>query len=343
MAAAANAATIAAQALQIQQMQQQLNQLLVLPPGGAAAAAPNPAFDPAHNAAMLALQRKQAAVPPKEFKGVTSGNESHRWIQSMNLYFEEAGLDEDAERLRAAGRLFTGPAQSWWEAERMKGAADPTKISTWAELVAAMKKRYEPVDLSQWVRQQMLTLAAKGMRNVVAYSEQFSELNSQINDMNEPDRIFFYRNGLPEQIRNSLAGRAEVLLTLQSNIEAAIRAEANRGTPAASSFPSHQPNRGWRPAATANQVEGTPSLQENREEQYGDMLATILQAVQAGRFAPSNSNNQQRRRPLSARTPGLSGELAKARMDKGLCIKCGESGHHKWQCTNAADTTTQPK
>ena len=37
-----------------------------------------------------------------------------------------------------------------------------------------------------------------------------------------------------------------------------------------------------------------------------------------------------------ARTPGLSDELAKARMKAGQCIKCGQEGHFRQDCSNEA-------
>ena len=40
-------------------------------------------------------------------------------------------------------------------------------------------------------------------------------------------------------------------------------------------------------------------------------------------------------------TPGLANELAQARIRARLCIHCGQRGHMKRDCSNAADITTQ--
>ena len=37
-----------------------------------------------------------------------------------------------------------------------------------------------------------------------------------------------------------------------------------------------------------------------------------------------------------SRTPGLSDDLVKARLKAGQCIKCGQAGHYKAECTNEA-------
>jgi hypothetical protein len=141
-AAAANAVLIAA-------MQAQID-VLVAAAGASAPQVQAPAVgvDSAHNAAIIALMRRQAAAPPPTFRGATTGTEAHRWIQGMELYFDDAGIRADADRIPVVARCFLGPSQTWWEGERARTVGDPARIVTWVQLVKALRARYEPVDVS---------------------------------------------------------------------------------------------------------------------------------------------------------------------------------------------------
>jgi len=54
----------------------------------------------------------------------------------------------------------------------------------------------------------------------------------------------------------------------------------------------------------------------------------------AGKGGHNNGNKNP------GKTHGLSDELATARYRAGLCVRCGQSGHFKSDCSNPANTTT---
>jgi hypothetical protein len=351
MAAAATAAQLQQQAAALAQQQQEIQALQAAlqqvlgaaAPGGAAArVGAAPAFDAVHNAALLALARRQAAIPPPQFKGTATGLEAQRWLQGIDLYFEEADISADRERLIAAGRVLVGPAATWWESERVRTPNDPAKITTWAQFVAALRKRYEPVDKSVWGRQQLAALTSKGMVNVTSYTEQFMELSALLSDMAEADRIFYYTQGLPAHLRSILSTKASALSSLQEAVETATRAEASRSNlsaPAGGGQPRWQQRSGQRPAALNQMEDGDtegPSMSAlgNSIRLLQEQLSVMQQKGGRGREQP---------RKKLGYTEGLSAELARARIAKGLCIHCGQSGHMKNDCKNAADITSQPK
>lgn len=355
MAAAANAAALAAQALQLQDMQATIALLQQQLAGGAAAAAAAPAapggglgYDPAHNAALLALSRRSAAQPPSNFRG-RIGLDLHKWLQEVELYHEDAGLVTDADKLTVTARFLTGPAQVFWEANRLLPAGDQKKIKTWPEMTAALKARFEPTDVAQWGRTQLALLTNKGMANVAAYNEQFQELMAIITDMNEPDRVFAYRSGLPAHLKTALAVKAHEWLTLQQNLEATVRIEASRSAsgvaPTSSSAGGGQ--RGWgnrqgQKPATLNALEEDQEDHQSEPSAVLNMMRTMqaqLNALQAGGRGQGRPASQW---PQTPRIPGLSFELVNARKSKGLCIACGTKGHMKWDCKNPPDITTFP-
>jgi Retrotransposon gag protein/Zinc knuckle len=349
MAAAANAANAAGLLAQ----QAQIDHLLAVVAGlqgnaapGGAALAPVVPYDAAHNAAMLAIARRNAALPPKEFRGVTTGMESHRWMQGIELYFEEAGIATDVDRLRAAGRVLVGPAATWWESERARTANDPALITSWAQFTAALRKRYEPVDISLWGRQQLSTLTGKGMTNVPAYTEQFQELVSLLPDMGEADRIFYYRSGLPVHLRTSLAAKADVLLTLQATVEAAIRTEASRASngtgtaaPPGGSGQRNWPPRGGQRPAGVSQIEAGGDDSDEGQPSLADEVRTLRAQLNAVQTQHRGASRDQ---PGKHRTPGIPSALVSARLKAQLCINCGKPGHFARECTGSSDTTSLP-
>lgn len=358
MAAAANTAAIQqqgallAQALQdIQNLQQQLAAAApaaAVAPGGAPAAAV--AVD--HSAAMLAMARRQAAGPPPQFKGSSSGLDAQRFIGSMNRWFLDAGVVADAERLSIMGsRGLTHPATTWWESELRRPANDPQRITTWAAFSVALLKRFEPVDKAVWGRQQLLALTNKGVSSVTSYNDQFNEIVATLADMAEADRVFYYQQGLPSHIRNVLS--TKVLATLQEAIEFAVRAEAARSSaPAPASSSGQRWQQRQRPAGLNNMEQedieasgeagdSTVSALFNMVKQMGEQLAAMKQSSSGG--SSGRGRQQQQSNSKLGWTEGLSPELARARMNKHLCIHCGQSGHMKRDCRNTPDLTTQPK
>lgn len=361
-AAAANAALIA-------QMQLQIDQLIAAVPAAppaSAAAALVPAPDAAHNAQLLAFLRRQAAGPAPSFNGKAVGLEARRWLTSMQRYFDVAGVAGDADRLMLVGTLLTGPAQTWWASELARPLVDAARIATWPQFEAALRARFEPVDAMQWGRAQLLALTRKSL-SVVDYTERFLELIALVTDMAENDRIFQYKIGLPSSINAAMAGRAHT--TLQAATEEAIRRDTNRAAASspqpASSIPASSSgrfsNRHFNRAPGGASLNRTEASDEGQEQEAdgaptdgaSDALSTIMRTMlhmearlnalssgssrggrSSGRGAPRTGSSTGALNP--GPTPGLSNELAHDRFTKGLCVRCGQSGHRKSSCTNAA-------
>lgn len=384
-AAAANAALIvalqaqvaqaqqAAQAQQQAQVQQQaqIDQLLAAqaaaaaaPGGPHAAAAPAAAgIDAfaAHNAQLLAYMRLQAAGAGPTFTGKSVGMEARRWLVTLQRYFAAAGLLDDASRLLAIGTLLIGPAQTWWDSELARAAGDASRIATWAQFEAALKKRYEPVDALQWARAQMTALAASSSSMTVpAYTERYMEIMALSTDMAETDRIYNYKLSIPGPTRSSVAPRPH--LTLQAVAEDALRTDANRVPSSSNSNSSSNRFAGrfssTRPTGSSTSVN---QMEEDEEAEQtpsssgaagsSDELTRTLLSIEARLNALSSNAGHSKGRggrpnggagkgaagtaPLNpGRTPGLPDELARERYNKGVCVRCGQSGHFKAGCTN---------
>lgn len=360
MSAAAVAAMQAQMQAQMQAMQATMQQqidALTAQAAAAAQAAPHPgaAIPIATDPALLALMRAQLApiASPAVFRGASSGLEAQRWINAMEQFFVVALISDDATRLARAGALLQGPAMLWWQGEVRRLAGDANKISTWAQFSAALLKRYQPVDTQQWARQQLQSLTARKSLQVTSYTDRFLEIVSLLPAMDEGDRVFTYRLGLPSAARDALTTKE--FSTLEEITHKALVWEAARG-------PQSNPAAGPSSSSRGPQLNSVDSFDGEHEEQpapySGDAGAAILAHLSrmdaritqlAGNAGPRKGDSQQRKgdnqRGSSrhqGRTPGLSDELAQARIKAQLCIHCGQKGHRKRDCTNAADIVTLP-
>lgn len=363
-----SAAAVAAMQAQMQAMQATMQQQIdaltaqaaaaaqAAPAAAAAAAALPMATDPA----LLALMRAQLApiASPAAFRGASSGLEAQRWINAMEQFFVVALISDDATRLARSGALLQGPAMLWWQGEVRRLASDINKISTWAQFSAALLKRYQPVDTQQWARQQLQSLTVRKSLQVTSYTDRFLEIVSLLPAMDEGDRVFTYRLGLPSAARDALATKE--FSTLEGITHKALVWEAARGPQSnpAPAGPSSS-SRGPLPQVQLNSVDSLDGEHEEQPVPYSDdASAAILAQLSrmdaritqlAGNAGPRKGDSQQRkgdnqrgpsRHP--GKTPGLSDELAQARIKAQLCIHCGQKGHRKRECTNAADIVTLP-
>ena len=66
------------------------------------------------------------------------------------------------------------------------------------------------------------------------------------------------------------------------------------------------------------------------------MMTERFQSSGRGRGGRASGRSRQREGESRARsrTPGLSDEIVRARIKAGQCIKCGQAGHYKTDCTN---------
>lgn len=358
MAAAANVAVAALQQ-QLQQMQAQMQaQIDVLTAAAAAAGVAPVATDPA----LLALMRAQLApiTSPAVFRGASAGLEAQRWLSAMVQFFKVAQIASDDDRLSRAGSLLQGPAMLWWQREAQRPAGDANKISSWAQFEAALLKRYQPVDAPQWARTQLQALTLKRWAQVTPYTDRFLEIVALLPLMHEDDQVFQYRSGLPSAAREALATKQ--FATLEDIMHKALVWEAARAAPATAPGGPASPSSAFRgPSARLNSV-GTAGAEGEEPEEAGleptasDSSAAIMAQLSrmdarisqlAGSVGQRKPSAQQRRPPGGSnaslnpgRTPGLSDELAQARIKAQLCIHCGQKGHRKRDCTNAADVTT---
>jgi len=322
----------------------------------------------------FAQQRRAGAGPAPTFAGRTDDDELAvlSWLEALESWFTLAHVDTDAdaERIDTAVAALRGSAQRWWANTRAADAATvaaggTTALDKWASVVALLREAHLPQDPVRWALQRLEELKHGSNANVQAYTTRFLQLDLMIvGQQNELSRVFAYEQGLPEHYRvrsaekqhRTLAAAVASSLALW-NAKSVARTQTHAG-------PVSRPGDAARlhhtriddsddegSAAGSSQELGpagaaSSSSAVEKLEQKLDAFISSMQQLHVGGKQGSGAGRGRRRerqqegvaRPARAKTPGVSEELAKQRLQAGVCIKCAESGHYARDCKNAVRT-----
>jgi hypothetical protein len=326
----------------------------------------------------LAQQRRAGAGPPPLFHGVRGGDELavNTWLDALESWFALAhvDVDADAERIEVAAASLRGAAQQWWAAMRASDAAvvaagSATTIDRWASVVALLRKHYLPQDPARWAMQQLETLKGGSNADVQAYTNRFLQLDLMIiGQQNEMARVFAYEQGLPESYRVKSAEKQHATLAAAVasslalwNAKSVARAQSHGGSrhggaarlnhtltedageDSDEAEAGHVAQRSTSVASSST----SSALEKKLDAMQAQISAMQMQGNKSYGRAEGSSHGYGGRRDRQregassrtrSKTPGVSDELAKQRLQAGVCIKCAEPGHYARDCKNAVKT-----
>jgi hypothetical protein len=300
------------------------------------------------------------------------------WLSALELWFAVAHIDAaaDAERIEVAMAALRGTAQQWWTTTSANDAAavaagEASKIGRWKEVEALLRKHYLPQDPERWAMQQIDALTHGTNANVLEYTNRFRQLDLMISgQQNEVARVHAYERGLPESYRVKSAESKHATLNAATdamlarwNAKSAARAQTTQSSTSHRSAAklnytqtnedsnmSDAEEQGRNEQSTsASSSSTTPSnALEKRLEAMQAQLSAMQMQQSYGRGEGANRGGRGGRRERSqregaqsrprSRTPGVSDELAKQRLQARVCIKCAEQGHYARDCQNELKT-----
>ena len=318
-------------------------------------------------------QRQSAGAIPN-FDGERPGDSIrvNEWLSELESWFDLAGIeaDADAERITVLGRALEKKAQQWWTTMKSRDAAmvaagggAQSELDTWTKVVAAMRKHYLPQSPERWALQALLELTSREHANVQQYTARFRVLERMVSaQRNEIERVFTYERGLPERYRVKSAQAQHSTIDAAADW-AVTKWNAEGITKSRGPTSEQRPSRGKE--ARVHRIEtgdDDDDYESEGDEHMGraaasayssktradieSMQATIaaMQTALANKphFRDRTIRNKQGRGEGQtrerSRTPGVSEELAKARLNARVCIKCGRANHYARDCTNATET-----
>ena len=152
-----------------------------------------------------------------------------------------------------------------------------------------------------------------------------------------------YERGLPLEYSVKCAERRLATLSEATAAMTALwhaKEGARRTTASLSNAEAAEPSQAGALSPASAAPPASDSVDDLRA-QVAQLTAMMTQHFSArGRGGRTHGRSEQRegqpRAVPRSRTPGLSNELAKARIKAGQCIKCGQEGHYKADCTNEA-------
>ena len=308
----------------------------------------------------LAQQRRAGAGPAPTFHGTKAADELavNTWLDAMESWFALAhvDIDADAERIEIAVASLRDSAQQWWAATRAADAAavtagGTTVLDKWTSVVALLRKQYLPQDPARWAMQQLEILKQGPNVDVQAYTNRFLQLDLMLmGQQGEMARVFAYEQGLPESYRVKSAERQHQTLSAAIssslalwNAKSVARAQSHNGSRHSGAAKLHHTQtedsddeaESMRSAAPAGAGSSSSAVAKLEQKLDAFISAMQMQSGGNGRGRGGGAGHgrgrerQQEGAPRTARskTPGVSEELARQRLQARVCIKCAEPGH----------------
>jgi hypothetical protein len=312
------------------------------------------------------LRVKAPPITPFTGTGGNLGAVVDTWLEDLQQTFEYYGptdFPDDATKLRLATTYLRSGARTWWaNASKQTDAHGHPAITTWADFVAALHRRYRPALPAELARRKLKDLKQRG--NVNSYAGLFQQLLAYIPNKSEEDALFDFRCGLDKAIAARVAEKDPK--TLDEAIMIAVQAELYVGRNAGAGYSSFG-NRNAPPTNHSSSSSAPMDLNNvNAEFEHDDTnsdpsdhvhaessaapahtdhllaavlskfesLETRLNALSSSRSAPKSSGAPKAKSssaPSKAPTKLTDAERDRCHREN-RCLRCREKGHWGNEC-----------
>ena len=129
---------------------------------------------------------------PDSFNGITSKFNAVTWLASWEVYFESAGIINDAEKIKVLTPRLQEMAILWYI--QLKRSKPECRLS-WELFKHEFLQRYQPIDASRTARS-ILKNMRQNNNNLDGYTNAFLRQLTLVDKMEEADKIEYYVDGL---------------------------------------------------------------------------------------------------------------------------------------------------
>lgn len=275
---------------------------------------------------------------PAAYEGAAAALDD--WVAELEQQFDWYRT-ADAEKVQFATAFLKGAARDWWKHLASRPA-------DWAGLVAALRKRFQPVTTAEVARAKLLTLN-QGKSSVQDYVSSFRRLLISVPTMSEDDRLFQFLRGLRKDIATQL--RMQGVTTLEEAVEKATRVGAASELSGASSSATTSSGSGAAPmeldAAMLNNVEGLEQETSSGSQTSSTgasstvtraELQQMLNAMREqrggrrGGFTQRGGREGQQDTRRLPQIEHLSPQQVREYMAANKCFGCSSTEHRSRQC-----------
>ena len=237
---------------------------------------------------VLTSNYKRAPIPT--FSGGKKENVD-RWIFLLECRFKGDRVPENEKVLMAVGYLRDLPLEIY---RRVSRQGDPS----WTELKATLFKHFQPFDLQMSLRTELLKLRQQGT-DYDSYVHSFNLLINQTDNMDESDKISYFRNGLQRKTAEEVQIRRPT--TLSGAIDIATAHEQRYHHSSLLPEQSSQPSQNIRFQKSLK--EGKPPLRCYGCQQLGHIGPNCPSSRQT---KPAKSDKPDKSHPQSLSKPTYS-------------------------------------
>ncbi|GJU28504.1 reverse transcriptase domain-containing protein [Tanacetum coccineum] len=154
------------------------------------------------------------ACDPKEFDGKSGAVALTRWIENMELVFENSCCTANQEK-RYAAYCFMNKALTWWNTQVQARGREAAIGMSWNDFKALLVEKFCPTNEIEKLENEFWNHTMVGA-NHVAYTDMFHELAKLVPHLVTPEssRIKRYIHGLAPQIRVGIKSLFEAVWKL---------------------------------------------------------------------------------------------------------------------------------
>lgn len=320
----ADAAHMLAQMQTMQQAHQQLTAQLAAVQSGVNSPSSS---HPLSNSSGVRYDRPKFA-PPKHYGGRAEGLDD--WIgdiqQQVNWYHAMPA----AEMMQFIASHLTGDAREWFA----QLSPAPT---TWADLQAQLRRRFQPITTAETSRQRLYSLV-QGKASVSDFLSSFRRLLVHLPDMHPDDQLFQFMRALNSNISSQI--RVHDVKTLAAAADMAVRISAVSSW-ASSSHPSS--SGGYSSSSSAPVAMDLSNVEGLERETNSGGNRSACSSSSSHSSSPDDAEAlhamREQRSSRSARRDGaptyvahLTPEQVAEYRAAGKCFGCGSTNHQSRQC-----------
>ena len=258
-----------------------------------------------------AQQQAQGGAPaPKinvripTYKGAPEENVITWMLQCQNI-FQAQGIANEQQRIYYAATGFEGAALHWYlnrvQVAQANNNADV--FNDWTAFATALRTAFQPPNHQQYLRQQLKQLHQTG--TVQEYGMAFRNLLGQIDDMAEADKIAYFVEGMKPATRMEVSYRSPA--TFEEAWTTAVKYDL------------------------AMYGVGKQSARRN-EQQKPKSFSKSNSSQNRRPYIPAPMYTSDNRQTVPMELDQLDERKKQEMMKKGLCFKCGRSGHRARDC-----------
>jgi hypothetical protein len=250
------------------------------------------------------------------------------WISyTRRLLALNEGQLSDSRSVTWLSTGLEGAALQWFEQRH-----DTVPFASAKDLYTELRLRFQPINAAETARHELKTLR-QGKGSVDDYLLRFRQLVASLPKLDEETRIFFFTEGLKEELQERLSTAMPPPSTLEETAAFAARLESRsrrmRGAESAANAEIQGNNGPLYTQEQLNAILAAHSANSAKNSQQGQLPSQQAPAYDSR--VNRGANKRGSKEPW-LQIPGMTKELWERRSQANQCRWCGSGEHRMYDC-----------